>query len=59
MAFPAPPPDLDQIWFMHYVAPGTVNIHNLRSGGIWLFDLNKHHIELHNAHGPSLDWPAN
>ena len=57
-AFPAPPPDLDQIWFMHYRAPGTVNVHDLRSGEIWLFDLKKHVIELHNPYGPSLHWPA-
>jgi len=57
-AFPSRPPELDEVWFMHYVAPGTVNVHDLRSGGIWLYDLAAATISVHNPHGPQLAWPS-
>jgi hypothetical protein len=55
-AFPARPDQLDEVWFMHDVAPGTVNVHNLRSGGIWVFDPDADKITVHNPHGPQLVW---
>jgi hypothetical protein len=51
-AFPTRPAGIDEIWFLHYVAPDTVNVHNLRSGGIWLYDLVAGKITLHNPDGP-------
>jgi hypothetical protein len=57
-AFPTRPPDLDEVWFMHYVAPGTVNVHDLRSGAIRIFDLSKRTISLYNPEGPKLTWPG-
>jgi hypothetical protein len=55
-AFPARPEELDEVWFMHNVAPGTVNVHNLRSGGIWVFDPGAGKFGIHNPHGPQLAW---
>jgi hypothetical protein len=57
-AFPTRPAEVDEVWFMHYVAPGAVNVHDLRSGGIWIFDLHQHAIGLHNPEGPKLAWPS-
>jgi hypothetical protein len=55
-AFPARPPELDEVWFLHYTAPGTVNVHDLRSGLIWLFDRDSAKITLHNPYGARLAW---
>jgi hypothetical protein len=52
------PQELDEVWFLHYVAPGTVNVYDLRSGGIWLFDYDRGNILLHNPDGPRLAWPT-
>jgi hypothetical protein len=54
--FPTRPEAVDQVWFMHYVAPATVNVHDLRSGGIWVFDQGAGNVSLHNPHGPQLRW---
>jgi hypothetical protein len=55
-AFPARPTEVDEFWFMHYVAPGTVNLHDLHSGGIWIDDPAAARVGAHNAHGPRLRW---
>ena len=57
-AFPARPEELDEVWFMHHVAPGTVNVHNLRSGDIWVFNPTAGKYSIHNPHGPQLAWAA-
>lgn len=53
-AFPTCPAEVDELWFMHHVAPGTVNVHDLRSGGIWIYDPGGAAVTLHNPHGPQL-----
>ena len=55
-AFPTRPQEVDEVWFLHYVAPGTVNVHDLRSGGIWVFDRASAKVILHNPDGPQLAW---
>jgi hypothetical protein len=55
-AFPIRPEELDEVWFLHYMASGTVNVHDLRSGGIWLFDRGAEKVTSHNPDGPRLAW---
>jgi hypothetical protein len=47
-AFPNWPSELDELWFMHHVAPPTINIHDLRLGKTWIFDPTRRNILLEN-----------
>jgi hypothetical protein len=55
--FPTRPAEVDELWLMHYVAPGTVNVHDLCSGGIWIYDLGAGTVSRRNPQGPQLAWP--
>jgi hypothetical protein len=57
-AFPTCPAEVDELWFMHYVAPRTVNVHDLRSGGISIYDVGQTTVSLYNPQGPRLAWPT-
>jgi len=51
-AFPTWPDILDELWFVHHVAPPDINIHDLREGQTWIFDLAGRRITLHNTDTP-------
>lgn len=55
-AFPVPPAELDEVWLMHRVEDGAVNVHNLTSGETWIFETDACQIRLHNPLGPKLGW---
>jgi hypothetical protein len=55
-AFASRPAEVDEVWFLHYVAPCMVNVHNLGSGDIWAFNTDTREIITHNPHGPHLAW---
>jgi hypothetical protein len=49
-AFPDWPEILDELWFVHHVAPPDINIHDLREGRTWIFDGRR--ITLYNGNTP-------
>jgi hypothetical protein len=51
-AFPTWSEILDELWFVHRVAPPDINIHNLLEGQTWIFDSTKGRITLHNGDTP-------
>lgn len=55
-AFPTRPPEIDEAWFMHHVAASTANVHDLRSGEVWIYDFTANFVSEHNSHGPLLCW---
>jgi hypothetical protein len=51
-AFPTWPEILDELWFVHHVAPPDINIHDLREGQTWVFYSTGGRTTLHNGETP-------
>jgi hypothetical protein len=49
-AFPEWPSELDELWFVHHMAPPTMNIHDLRRGQTWLFDPSQRRLLVTNEY---------